>query len=180
MDGTSVPRLDVGVSHEMAALARRFCELIDTCAQRSTTVASLADAVWLREITILLSRIHAAVGALTSAGVSRRAAAAWPDHTDLDERFELFARLRRLLADCDGYWLELDRRDKGAEEMTGSLADDLTDIYCELKSGLRLYEQDPDSAAAAWTQGFEIHWGEHLIDAERHLAGLVVGDWQLA
>lgn len=41
--------------------------------------------------------------------------------------------------------------------MTGSLADDLTDIYCELKHGLRMVDEDPRRSLNTWREGFTRH-----------------------
>jgi hypothetical protein len=60
--------------------------------------------------------------------------------------------------------------------MTGSLADDLTDIYCELKHGLNMFDAEPELAVKGWVNGFEFHWGQHLTDAQRHLSVLASED----
>lgn len=146
--------------HDVAALARRYCDIID--------LSGSDWRHWLREIANLLPRLQVAIVSLRVDG--RDFAPIY--FMDLDARFELFAHLRRLLADRDSYWLEFDSGSEGADAMTGSLADDLTDIYCELKQGLLLYELDPDDAMALWSSGYERHWGRHLIDADRHLAML--------
>lgn len=154
----STPLPVTGLYDDVAALAKRYCDLIEACDQPG----------WLAEIARLLPRLHAAI-------MSMRAPHRTIDHpapVDLDARFDLFARLRHLLGDRDSYWLEFDSASEGAEAMTGSLADDLTDIYCELKQGLCLFERNPECAVAAWSHGYVRHWGQHLIDAERHLAML--------
>ncbi|WP_242467599.1 DUF5063 domain-containing protein [Thiocapsa imhoffii] len=143
---------------EVAALAQRYCELIEG--------AAATHFGWLRAVARILPRLHAAIHSVEP---SRRALLQG-HRADLDERFELYSRLRALLADRDAYWLEFDQVSDDAMEMTGSLADDLTDIYCELQAGLVLYGWSPESALATWSRGFEWHWGRHLIDAERHLA----------
>lgn len=131
---------------------------------------------WLGPIVNLLPRLHAAVFSVQVAEPVPASISHEPSSrelicgVDLDRRFDLYSRLRLLLGDRDGYWLEFDRVGDGAAGMTGSLADDLTDIYCELESGLTLYVQSPESALAAWVRGFHCHWGRHLVDAERHLA----------
>lgn len=155
---------------QVAALAHRYCELVDTLVLAGDAFDWAADTEpYLRDIATLLPRLQAAVCSIPCQGRLLGDA----DSIDLDTRFELFSRLRRLLADRDGYWLEFDRADgDDIDVMTGSLADDLTDIYCELKSGLRLYELDPACATRAWACGFDAHWGRHLVDAERHLAVL--------
>ncbi|MCO7124381.1 DUF5063 domain-containing protein [Sporolactobacillus shoreicorticis] len=56
------------------------------------------------------------------------------------------------------------------EPLTGSLSDDLSDIYAELKAGMQLYKKNEiDEAAWHWKLGFDSHWGFHLVDALRAL-----------
>lgn len=156
----STPRPVADLYDDVAALARRYCGLIEASGRDRPG--------WLAEIAHLLPRLHAAIMSMHAP----HRAVDHPAPVDLDARFDLFARLRHLLGDRDSYWLEFDSASEGAEAMTGSLADDLTDMYCELKQGLCLFEWDPDCAVAAWAHGYARHWGQHLIDAERHLAVL--------
>jgi len=93
--------------------------------------------------------------------------AVWPWHWI----WTPYSHLVEILGDRDPYWLEFDRADD-SQAMTGSLADDLTDIYCELKHGLRMVDEDPGRSLNTWREGFTRHWGQHLTDAERHLAAL--------
>lgn len=160
MNATGVREVSESEGLEFAGLAERYCELIEASARENRG--------WLRHVANLLPRLHAAISSVRRAD----AGAAQPIRVDLDARFELYSRLRLLLADRDGYWLEFDRAGDGAAGMTGSLADDLTDIYCELKAGLAIRAISPESALAAWARGFDWHWGRHLVDAERHLAML--------
>jgi len=150
-------------ARHIANLAQQYCQLIET--------SDLSRVNWLGQVADLLPRLHAATISFSEAvpndGVDCE--------VDLDARFELFTHLRQLLGERDGYWLEFDRIGDG-NAMTGSLADDLTDIYCELKFGLRVIDQDPDSAVQGWLNGFEGHWRQHLIDAERHLSALAAQD----
>jgi hypothetical protein len=147
----------------MIDLARRYCELIDASDEE--------DPTWLSRVAELLPRLHAAVASLETLDLGDGASLT----PDLDARFELFSHLRGLLGERDGYWMEFDRVGD-AEVMTGSLADDLTDIYCELKHGLRLIDSDPRRALRGWREGFEDHWGQHLTDAQRHLSALAAQD----
>jgi len=145
---------------ELLAIARRYCDLID---------ASGGDRPqWLREVALLLPRLHAVMTSLHYDTPHAK-----HDHpVDLDARFELYSHLRELLAERDGYFLEFDCAQDGIDAMSGSLADDLTDIYCELKHGLRAFHANPDRALETWLLGYEYHWGQHLVDAQRHLATL--------
>lgn len=126
---------------------------------------------WLRRLVRLLPKLHAQMSEL--AGETQDQARACDP--DLDARFELFSRLHDLLGERDSYWLEFDGV-LGGQAMTGSLADDLTDIYCELKHALNELDAGPDPAKAlkGLRQGYRVHWGQHLVDAERHLYNLQV------
>jgi hypothetical protein len=145
---------------EMAVLAERYCQLVET--------VSVEDTSWLDEITALLARLHASVAVLgaPAEGIEPGLMA------NLDARFELFSHLREILGERDGYWMEFDSRED-IQCRSGSLADDLTDIYCELKHGLRLLdgggEEGPARVQEGWLRGYRAHWGQHLVDAERHL-----------
>lgn len=151
-------------AQELAQLARRYCALVEA--------SDNGNDAWLRDIAALLPRLQAALETDRASRSYRP-----PDRgQDLDARFDLYSRLRQLLADRDPYWLEFDHWQDGAEAMTGSLADDLTDIYFELRQGLQLLDRDPDRALDAWYSGYEGHWARHLIDAERHLAALASAD----
>ncbi len=147
---------------EMVAVAGDYCRLIDS------TNGSAGN--WLESLFRLMPRLHAAVTALN----------AWDNSeipqspVDLDERFELYSHLRRLLGARDSYWLEFDAAPEELH-MSGSLADDLTDIYFDLRLGLELVDGVmPQRAAQAWQSSYRTHWGQHLVDAERHLYALKV------
>jgi hypothetical protein len=124
---------------------------------------------WLHQVADILPRLHAAVVALGGCDKDTEHALV----VDLDARFELYTHLRDLLGELDAYWMEFDAA-YDDQCMSGSLADDLTDIYCELKHGLRVLEADPggNGALDVWRRGYKAHWGQHLLDAERHLYAL--------
>lgn len=49
---------------------------------------------------------------------------------------------------------------------TGDLADDLADIWRDLKGGLALYHKGNQAAAACeWRDAFHAHWGRHAASA---------------
>jgi len=145
---------------EIVKTARLYCDLIDHL--------DGDDTVWLEQLTKLLPRLHAAVAELDQ---SKGDAGTYSIEQDLDDRFELYSRLHRLLGERDPYWLEFDVSNDG-QAMTGSLADDLTDIFCELKVGLDMLDSQPEKAHRALNRlssSYKAHWGQHLIDAQRHL-----------
>ncbi len=152
---------------EMVDVAEDFCRLIDR------TLEVPGDS--LEQLFRLMPRLHAAVTALNAYDTGDIP----PCEVDLDERFELYSHLRRILGERDSYWLEFDAVPEEMH-MSGSLADDLTDIYFDLRHGLSLLDDVlPQRAAQVWQSTYRMHWGQHLVDAERHLYALKVRD-QLA
>lgn len=149
----------------MLETAREYCDLIEA--------AEDANGQWLQRLLELLPRLHAAMAALGPLANERSE----PMRVDLDARFDLFTRLRQLLGERDAYWMQFDVGQDG-QQMSGSLADDLTDIYCELKYGLMRLDsdKDPDTTLEGWRYGYQVHWGQHLVDAERHLYELSARD----
>jgi hypothetical protein len=143
--------------------AKRFCFLVEN-------IQDFDRQQWLSEISLILPRIHAVIGILDN----HRTAECLYALTDVDERFELFCALKKTLGEKDGY----EMGDESIEnQLYGSLADDLTDLYFEIKRGLDLIQVDQGNYAAAlslWRDGFFLHRGKHLLDAERHLYDLRV------
>lgn len=157
--------------NKLATAANEYCELIEH--------VDRVGGDWLETLSCILSNIHTAV--LVMGQQSEPAGSSvQQSNVDYEQRFELYSQLRRLLGERDKYWLEFDtdvEDENGMVDMSGSLADDITDIYFELKSGLELLEKDPGHparAATQWQSGFMLHWGQHLVDAERHLYELNV------
>ncbi|HEY5790304.1 MAG TPA: DUF5063 domain-containing protein [Gammaproteobacteria bacterium] len=159
----------------MADLARNFCTLIEGIGEHR-------DPGWLRDVFQLLPQLHVAVVSLEENGDARasESEAALDERLhpgdDLDSRFELYTRVRSELGDHDGYWLEFDPVGDAHADMSGSLADDLVDIYHDVRRGLELLEAAPEGAAKVatrhWKRTYRLHWGQHLVDAERHLYAL--------
>ena len=143
-------------AYELKTLARNYCELVDHFDDTGSD--------WLHQVATLLPRLHAAVASLNLPEPED----GYYQNADLDARFELFSQLRNLLGDLDSYWMEFDVAED-EQNMSGSLADDLTDIYCELKHGLMFVDGEPERAVEGWHKGYHLHWGQHLVDAERHL-----------
>ena len=148
---------------DLQSNVRRFCYLVEQIQQYN-------NQAWLTEVSQLLPRIHAVIGMLD--GCSRNECLF--SLSDLDERFDLFCRLKTIIGEVDGYEVG---EELAENQLYGSLSDDLTDLYFELKRGIDLIKEDPTNVPAAlsmWRDGFFMHWGKHLIDAEKHLYELRV------
>jgi hypothetical protein len=67
----------------------------------------------------------------------------------------------------EGYWDVFDPL-KETESLWNSLADDLADIYRDIKECLLLFDAGQvDEAVWQWRFNFLIHWGHHLTGAQR-------------
>ena len=151
--------------HHLTRVAREYCAFIEAF----DTGDEEDIACFIRNLSQLLPRLHTAVAALADAEATEDLLA----EIDPDQRFQLYSRLREAFGDLDAYWLEFDVARDWAEK-SGSLADDLADIYWELKAGLDRLETEQAvlPTLRCWGAGYRLHWGQHLVDAERHLYGL--------
>ena len=142
----------------MVKIAEEYCRLIES--------SGSGDHDWLARVFSLLPRLHAAI----TTEVKQNGQPVTPLDANLENRFELFTTMHQLLGEKDSYWMEYDLL-QDEEHKSGSLADDLTDIYCELKFGLNqlAQKQDTNRVLDNWKHGYLVHWGRHLVDAERHL-----------
>ena len=100
-----------------------------------------------------------------------------PGSTDLvadgmgsEGRSESLKRMENLLGADDWYWTAVPFMKKDNPELvTGSLADDLTDVYLDLKSGLDQLGAGVPNPDVIWEWRFAFwsHWGEHAVNALR-------------
>ena len=128
---------------------------------------------WLTETTRSLASIQSAMTYLDGKSDLEYSFFILPD---LEERFELYCKLKKYLGNQDTYRLEFDSS-SDTEEMTGSLAGDFADIYYELKRGLNLFDSNSENQPHTLTLlqiGYIMNWGQHLLDAQKHLFSLRV------
>lgn len=147
---------------EMEDSARDFCLLVEH-------VEMVRNEQWLADAARILARIQGAMSHLDDPDIEY----SFFSLPDLEDRFELYCRLKDRIGEYDSYWLEYDANSK--EEMTGSLAGDLSDIYFEFKRGLNLINGGDATkldVLRLWQTGYILHWGEHLLNAQKHLFSL--------
>ncbi|MGR9106033.1 MAG: DUF5063 domain-containing protein [Gammaproteobacteria bacterium] len=148
---------------QMEDAARDFCLLIEN-------LELYTDEQWLADVARILPRIQGSMTFLDDPDIEY----SFFSLPDLEERFELYCKLKDRLRERDCYWMEYDSHSAN-EEMTGSLASDLSDIYFELKRGLNLArsgEAGKLDLLRLWQTGYILHWGEPLVNAQKHLFSL--------
>ena len=69
----------------------------------------------------------------------------------------------------DGYWTIFDpSKIEDKDAVFNELSDDLADIYRDIKYGLLLFDAGHFSEAVwQWKFHFKIHWGRHLLSAQK-------------
>lgn len=81
----------------------------------------------------------------------------------------LYQSLKEKLGEWNLYWQVFDPT-KDSEAIRGSLADDVADVYRDVKEGLDCHNPDSTLQGEAiwvWRVGYYSHWGKHAIDALR-------------
>ena len=143
---------------EFRGIAEEYCALVEAPpADPDALHAALLD---------VLARLYAAALALPLVE---------PENKDLlldrptnDEWTTIYAGLRDVLG-----WLEYYRSiepypvEADDEPSTGSLADDLADIWRDVKQGLLALESGTAETDVVWNwrDDFGAHWGRHAVDA---------------
>ena len=97
-----------------------------------------------------------------------------PDRRTHEEWRVMFRELGVFLGPHNSYREVFDPYEPPEEkEVVGSLADDISDIYGDLRLGLRHWERgETGEALWEWRFNFESHWSEHLTGALRALNAL--------
>jgi hypothetical protein len=94
----------------------------------------------------------------------------WPDLVGTDDCATLRRKLEDVFSDKNWYWMVFDPLKSPPEvPVAGSLADDLADIWFDVKRGLLTFEANGEAALAdvqwSWKFPFETHWGRHVTGA---------------
>jgi hypothetical protein len=166
--GMATPDEIAQIADRFSAIAYQFCSVVDS--------ASGLDR------TELLGKLYPVLPALISAAITLPDVSRDDDdelegsssrvsdvrHLTEQEWGELYKVLKERLGDWDLYRQVFDpTQDNNA--VFGSLADDIADIYRDLKDGLAVREtlQILPDAIAIWTWRllFYSHWGKHAMDA---------------
>lgn len=153
----------------MANVAMEYCTFIDGLDDVSR------DGQWMARMEKLLPRLHVAVTALVTPGDDSCRAYQFYDD---DQRCELYMRLHHVLQSDVSLWSAYNRFNplpQIRQKLSARIADNLTDVYFDLKCGLELLEDDPEQAANNWLCSFYVHWGQHLLDAECCLYAVEAG-----
>jgi hypothetical protein len=146
-------------SRTFADLARRYMDLIDR--RNELTVADL-----LLQAHPLLASLYSAALTLPKVDGSDEIPKSRMPHEEWKVLYESF---KAILGSRTMYRKVFDPYDmKEGEPLEGSLADDLADVYRDLREGLELWDRgSQEDAVWGWRFNFRIHWGEHTINAIR-------------
>ena len=156
------------------ASARVFCGLLET--------SSVNRDIWLGEILVAVAELYTAAHYLPIPNVS--SANNYPSEHFAVAPFEYREVLQRLISilNKDRFYADyFDITELLVDPQTpivGDLADDLADIYRDIKPGLRAWDVNKMDYIAEiiydWKEPlFRIHWGNHAVNALRALHNFV-------
>lgn len=93
------------------------------------------------------------------------------DGPTLDEWSNRFAAVQEVLGGWSGYWTTHSPTSEEGEPVLLPLADDLADIWRDMKRGLLALDAGAaeDDVIWEWRFGFRTHWGRHATEALRAL-----------
>ena len=155
-----IPNNSAEVAVSFAVVAKKFCALVDSAPDidRSEFVAQV-----YRVLSKLIDEAVQMPDVERSDNQRRRS----PLNVRHQEWERLYNALKEKLGDWNLYRQVFDPTQDN-EAIFGSLADDLADIYGDLRKGLELNDACPsqrEDAIWEWRVLFYSHWGKHAIDA---------------
>lgn len=106
---------------------------------------------------------------------------------DANERFvtqeqweDMFLTLHRIFGEDDLFWVAIPESDGQYTLMRASLAEQLADIYQDMKDFVLLYQKNLQSsrenAVSEIKRLFSTHWGVRLVQIQRHVHTLIHGE----
>lgn len=147
---------------EFRELVAEYCEIVESA-------ATLSQDVLVERLRVSVARLLAAAPRLPDVEPSDEAASASIDH---DAWSQQFRSLDDALGDAASYWTVFDATAESEPEcFLVPLADDLADIWRDLKAPLPALEADRggEDAVWEWRVSFRSHWGRHAVEALRAL-----------
>jgi hypothetical protein len=116
----------------------------------------------MRRAQLLLAELHLAAIQLPELKLGDDVKPTHISHEDWSVIFKRFA-----LLPVTSY-IDVFNPLKDKDPIESSLSDDLADIWRDVKTGLNLFDADhPIDAAWEWRLNFQVHWGQHLVGAQR-------------
>ena len=148
------------VADGFGVVAERFCSAVDSA-------SNLDRAEFVTRIYRILPKLIDEAISLPNVQSSDSDYKKSSTRIRLQEWERLYDLLKEKLGEWDRYRQVFDPTQDN-EAIFGSLADDVADIYRDLKDGLALNEterREPENAIWEWRLAFQSHWGKHAIDA---------------
>lgn len=144
-------------------LAEDYCSFVE-----SDAVVSMPRGALLRQLSMHLAALYAAALGLPDVDLG--------DWTEVDEPGAppeptpepLLARLEAKFGDVDAYSFVFDPWDEADRQpVVGTLSDDVTAVYGELKDGLQALSAGSGTEEVVWDWRFtfKAHWGVHALHA---------------
>ena len=110
-----------------------------------------------------------------------------PSDPDAGERFvtqeqweDMFLTLHRIFGEDDLFWVAIPESDGQYTLLKASLAEQLADIYQDMKDFVLLYQKNlqtsRENAVSEIKRLFSTHWGVRLAQVQRHVHTLIYGE----
>jgi Domain of unknown function (DUF5063) len=145
------------ISDQILALAEEYCSLVDNAKglETSSFLPKIASSLSrLYSVAIELPYVELETSVITESSMSNEA------------RTLAWKTLRQKLVSIESYYAVFDPTVLG-KPLQGSIANDLAEIYHDLRNNIALAQSGahPSDIAWSWRASFAEHWGNHATDA---------------
>jgi hypothetical protein len=153
------------VTHFIAS-AEAFCSLIE---QRQPLTVD----AFVFQCAMCLAELYRSAVLLSLPSLESDGGGAIETAVSTEQTLSLIRDIGHAFGEVRWYWEVFDPREKDMP-VVGDLADDLADIYSDVKNGLVAFRRGAMHAAIRHLQeSFRYHWGDHVVDALRALHRLI-------
>ena len=158
--------------------AQKYCSLVE-----SPKADKLDKEIWLENVLAALAQLYATAHTLPK--MESQETGQIPGdlfHVGTDEWRSIYQSVAKTLGEARAYWCYFDPNQPPSskdEPVLEDLADDLADIYRDVKPALHAWETNedkyiPEMIVACGDTLFVSHWGRHAVNAIRALHPLAL------
>ena len=147
--------MEVGIATEFAEVAREYCEWVEAAPNPEDLLI-----------------VHRLLAELQLKALKLPDVWGEGEYVDVEDNRDDWETIRNRLHDLplNRYWKVFDVFADSEEPVFCTLADDLGDIYFDLKEGLYFFDQgNEEEAIWRWRFAYFTHWGQHLTGAQTAL-----------
>jgi hypothetical protein len=161
----------IAMGHDLLPAVQRFREAAKNFIETVDSLSKFERDIFLASVSCCLADLYSSALYLPAVEPETEAVDETPFPTA--QWAKLFQSIKEKIGPLDVYWTVFDSTEKEAP-VQGSLAQDISEIYYDLRQDFQLEEKTIPPADFLWSlrESFREHWGRHAIEALKAIQAL--------